>query len=864
MSFTIPVVGRLADARRVARRAVLTASSHLCRSRQAGLRDYRYGHEVRLSAHTHAPACKSILAHGPVRTSMFTLGPASHSTSVLAPARIAACAILAALALLFGSTPIRAQNLTGVVQGVVLSDDGGAPLVAARVYLEHTNLGATTDERGAFRIEGVRAGTHVVVAELIGRRVERRTVEVRPGDVVDLELRLVEQALSLPDIVVSTTREAESLRRTAATVGVVDGATLRESRAAHPSEVMGKIPGVWINVTGGEGHMTAIRQPLSTDPVYLYLEDGVPTRSTGFFNHNALYEVNLPQADGVEVVKGPSSALYGSDAIGGVVNVETRAAVASPGVEATLEGGGWLGDVAPGYGWTRFLGSGAFVAGDAGVRLDLNATRSGGWRDGTDYDRVSTTLRWDHDLSGGARVKTVAAWSRIDQQTAGSSRLTEADYEERPTRNLTPISFREVDALRLSVAYERQTAASLVSVTPFARYNTMDILPNWSLTYDPAVWETRNASLGVLLKYRRDFRPLDARLIAGLDVDWSPGEHVEHIVDPVRDGDVFTDFTVGSTIYDYAVTFLGVSPYLHAEASLVERLRLTAGLRFDHIGYDYDNRLGALDTGPHRRPASTTVRYTELSPKLGAVLEVGAGASVYTSFGRGLRAPSESQLFRQGVAENTVGLEPVKADNLELGLRGTIGTRLRYEVAAYHMTKKDDIVTFQRADDNRETQNAGETLHRGIEFGLGAELATGLTTELAWSYAKHSYEAWRPDEATDYAGREIESAPRRMGNASVRYEPSFLDGATLTAEWVHLGPYWLDADNTERYDGHDLVHLRASYTVRRGTTFYVRLNNLTDARYAESAGYSNFRGREFAPGLPRTVYAGLQLDFGRM
>src|SRR5690606_28139216 len=110
----------------------------------------------------------------------------------------------------------------------------------------------------------------------------------------------------------------------------------------HPSEIMDNIPGVWVNVTGGEGHMTAIRQPLTTDPVYLYLEDGVPTRSTGFFNHNALCESNLPQAERVEVVKGPATALYGSDAIGGVINVQTRPAVAAPGIEATLEGGGWI------------------------------------------------------------------------------------------------------------------------------------------------------------------------------------------------------------------------------------------------------------------------------------------------------------------------------------------------------------------------------------------------------------------------------------------------------------------------------------------------------------------------------------------
>ena len=83
--------------------------------------------------------------------------------------------------------------------------------------------------------------------------------------------------------------------------------------------------------------MTAIRQPITTNPVYLYLEDGIPTRSTGFFNHNALYEINVPQAGRIEVFKGPGTALYGSDAIGGIINVSTRAPSYDPSV---LGGGG--------------------------------------------------------------------------------------------------------------------------------------------------------------------------------------------------------------------------------------------------------------------------------------------------------------------------------------------------------------------------------------------------------------------------------------------------------------------------------------------------------------------------------------------
>jgi len=179
---------------------------------------------------------------------------------------------------------------------------------------------------------------------------------------------------------------------------------------------MNQVAGVWVNVTGGEGHMTAIRQPIGTDPVYLFLEDGIPSRSTGFFNHNALYEINLPQSDRIEVSKGPANALYGSDAIGGVVNVSTRAPARAPELTLSAEGGQ--------YTWGRGLVSASSSWGRTGIRADVNYTRTDGWRDATSYDRQAGTVRWDQDLGGGARVKTLATFSLIDQQTAGSSAIS--------------------------------------------------------------------------------------------------------------------------------------------------------------------------------------------------------------------------------------------------------------------------------------------------------------------------------------------------------------------------------------------------------------------------------------------------------
>lgn len=656
--------------------------------------------------------------------------------------------------------------------------------------------------------------------------------------------------LSLGEITVTGTREETPKAETPATVDSITAEQIAETRPGHPSEIMGQIPGVHVNITGGEGHTAAIRQPLTTNPVYLYLEDGIPTRSTGFFNHNALYEVNIPQAGGIEVHKGPGTALYGSDAIGGVINVLTRPAPTGTEATANLEGGG--------HGWRRMLASGGQGWESDGLRLDLNLTHTDGWRDATEYDRQSSTLRWDRFLDSGASLKTVLAVSNIDQQTAGSSRLFRNDYLNNPTINYTPISFREVQAVRFSTAYEKEEGDTLVSLTPYYRYDDMNLLPNWTLSFDPTVHDTWNHSFGALLKYRRDFVPGRTRLIAGTDLDYSPGGRFEQSLNTVKNGNIFTSYTLDQTVYDYDVTFMAAAPYLHLETSPAKRLRLSGGLRLDLASFDYENKLSVLQTGNRRRPASTTVDYSHLSPKLGATYAFREDLNGFASYRHAFRVPSENQLFRQGQAVSTVDLKPVKADSYEIGVRGKGSDWLRYELSGYYMPVRDDILTFQDTVANtRETSNAGKTLHRGIELGLGVAPGRQLSLDLAFSYAKHTYEEWSPKTGVDYADNEISTAPRLISSARLAWRPEWMAGGRLELEWERLGSYLMDDENTHEYEGYDLYNLRLNRPLGRGFELYGRLMNLGDERYATTSSFTVAKGEEFAPGLPRTLYVGL-------
>lgn len=129
---------------------------------------------------------------------------------------------------------------------------------------------------------------------------------------------------ALDAVVVSASREGGRRRQTPAAIDVISERVIEAKRPAFIGEVLNQAAGVYMPDLRNEQHMMSIRHPLTTGAAYLYMEDGLPLRPPGLFNHNALYELNLEGIDRIEVLRGPASSLYGSNAVGGAVNFFTR------------------------------------------------------------------------------------------------------------------------------------------------------------------------------------------------------------------------------------------------------------------------------------------------------------------------------------------------------------------------------------------------------------------------------------------------------------------------------------------------------------------------------------------------------------
>lgn len=669
---------------------------------------------------------------------------------------------------------------------------------------------------------------------------------------------------NIQEIVVTTTREVRYLNEMAESIGVLSEKELRDISPSHPAEALNRIAGVHINNIGGEGHMASIRQPITTAGVYLFLEDGLPTRPTGFFNHNGLYEINIPQSSRLEVIKGPASALYGSDAIGGVINVISKAPSVDSEMDINYEQGS--------DGWQRSLLSTSGGENNLAARLDFNHTASDGFRDEANYARQSLTGRVDTQLSDRTQLKVIATYSSIDQ--SGVSSLEIEDYQNNARKNFyhDDIGFREVEALRLSaeLAYEMSND-QLLTLTPFYRDNQMLMMPSWMVTYDPNIRDYEFTSYGALLKYRQRFLDNTVELIVGMDFDITPSSYREEKIEVTQTEEgIYTDYSrSGELNYHFDAKQQSLSPYIHAELQLNNQWRFNLGVRQDEFSVDYEDFLPVDPTDfSHRRPASTSIDYSNTSPKFGAIYEYSSNHQAYANYRYAFRAPTVGALFRPGSSQNSTELKPVSTVSAEIGFRGQFGNNFDYELAFYKMNTDDDIVSVIK-DASRWIVNAGETVHRGIELGMDYRVNDEWQLGLSLTRTDQSYEDFTYvffsrscfcSQQINFAGNQVGKAPEDLANVRLAYSPQKLPEFNAELEWDSVGEYFTDETNTQTYEGHNLLNLRFNYRVSDEFDIYLRGSNLTDKLYSTyTSNQVNDPDIGYRPGMPRSWFMGLRL-----
>jgi vitamin B12 transporter len=601
------------------------------------------------------------------------------------------------------------------------------------------------------------------------------------------------------DITVTATRTDQRLDEVGQAVTIIDRAIILERQTVVVSDLLAQTPGVSVTRNGGPGGFTGVRIRGAEAEQTLVLIDGVrindPSSPGGGFDFANLLSDNVER---IEVLRGPNSVPWGSQAIGGVVNVITARPTFIPSLSARAEGGsfdsahlvanaaGTLGRVAASFG-------GGYFRTD-GISSAAIGTERDGYERYAANGRVEVTLPYDLTLD----LRGYFSRGRVELDGFPAPSFTFADTAEyQKTRELIGYA-----GLRGSFLNGRFLNRAAFTVTDVDREN-----------FDPTFGADPSFTARGRIErfeYQGDLTATDwLRLVFGAESERSR----------FNDG-----FAASRTGID--------SAYGQAILKPIEALTLTAGLRHDdHRDFGGNTTFGA-----------------------NAALNLGSTV-VRASYAEGFKAPT---LFQLRSDFGNPALQPETARSYDLGIEQRLGERLSASLTYFHRRTRNQIdFTPCRADipvcaggarPFGTYDNIARTTASGVEASLDLRPAEWLTVNAAYTYV--DAENRTPGNA-DF-GRTLLRRPKSnlALNADAKTGFGLSVGGTLR----------LAGDSIDRsaigtrvqLDGYALADLRAAYSITERVELYGRVENLFDQEYQTVLGYGT-------PG--RAAFGGIRVRY---
>jgi iron complex outermembrane recepter protein len=774
--------------------------------------------------------------------------------------------------------------------GVVFDANSKEPLQGAIIKGLGTQVSAITDALGYYSVTLPQSDTLAVTytgyrtAYLPASQLNQipvpggpdyQTVAVRHS----IALQPVEQHLQA--VVITANREAALRQQAPMAIGKITPKLIEDTRPATLHELLNKVPGVVMTNLNNEQHSLSVRQPMSLNAYFLYLEDGIPIRPLGVFSNNALIETNLLAVSSIEVIKGPASSLYGPEAAGGAVNLITQRPTAVRRVQVGVQGDNW--------GYRRVQYS---LGGMLGKKWGLQgsgyvARQRKGWQDHSDMDKVSFNGHVAYHFNSHTRLYSTVAYHNYDSQTGGTVDSVAFYSKNYPASN--NFAYRKTYAFRARTTFERDWKQGQTVLTGYVRDNSLRQSPAFSIRWRPnqstAIGENNDNSFrsrGIVLQHTQRFGFLRSRLLAGVSHEASPHTFYAYrilLAAQLRPGgNSVEQFSLvaeqpDSFLVNYKALIQNTAAYAQWDALLLPRLRLSVGGRFDRMGFDFENFLDG-QTG--------TRTFQQFTPKVGLTYSLKTDIGVYANWSQGFAPPSLSAIFRRRPVPDTDGslfyynLKPAVFNNAEVGGWAAFWQQKIYvDWAVYRLTGRNELLNIRLPDNSFDYQSAGRTLHQGIELGVSAKPHSAWLLRWGGTYALHRFDefqlSFKEDDAIKNAnGKIMPNAPAWIYNAEVFYFPPWLKGFRTALEWQRLSSWYQNQINTVRYEdrtalglrGYSVLNLRIGYQWRFLEVF-TNVLNLSNELYANNVtrGNNPTDRASFTQGAPRTVSVGLMMNW---
>lgn len=678
---------------------------------------------------------------------------------------------------------------------------------------------------------------------------------------------------SLEDVVITANRGLSSKKEVPVAISKISQKTIAETKATAVYEIINKTPGVLMVNLGNEQHSMAIRQPMTTNAYYLYLEDGLPIRPLGVFNHNALLEINQFNLQGIEVVKGPVSSLYGSEAVGGVVNLLSLKPNVKPEVKIGLQGDQ--------FGYRRLQAAGGATVGEIGFHIaGLSSQQKDSWMTFSDYNKENINGRVDYAINDKTRWFGTGFYGEYYSDMSGT--VNETDFNQRSYKSTTDFTYRKSKAFRGKMVLEHDwSAKNRSSLTVFTRNNSLGQNPSYGIRWTQGQTTAKGEinsnnfkSYGAVLQNNQSIDFLDASFVWGGYLDYSPVDYNAYQIDLKAnlnpDGQTVNTYEIVAErpdvkLADYEAKIFNSAGFFQVTMKPVKKVIITTGLRYDDMSLKYTNRIDNT---------MGTKKYDQFTFKSGINYNPIIWAGFYGNYSQGFSPPGVTSIFRTkpGTGGNTgtdaefyYNLKPAEFDNYEIGgWLQLMKKKISIEYSLYYMEGKNELLNIRQPDNSTDYQSAGRTRHKGIEFALNYSPNPQWKIRAGGTTAQHTFIDFKvsdksSDPVQNLNGFEMPSAPKWSGNSEVSYYPSWLPGFRTAIEWQMVSSWFQNQVNTVKYDGYNVFNARLGYKWKE-LEWYVNAINVTDKLYAYNVSRGNTANAQpsYTAAAPRTFVFGMQ------
>jgi vitamin B12 transporter len=784
--------------------------------------------------------------------------------------------VLFFIAALWSQTTTLAAQQRLVAIGGTVKDTSGAVVPGAIVdalVAGRTVATTATGADGRYTIELTPATRHQLRVRMNGFADE--TVDLRTTSESSSRDFVLKIAGVSDTVVVTVARLPESRATTTASIDVFTSHDIEALGSSSLGDIVRMVPGLNVESNGREGAVASLFARGGESDYNLVLIDGVRVnQSGGTFDFS---RVSGAEIDRVEVVRGAQSSLYGSDAIGSVVQVITKRAAPGdpPQVMGSIEGGSfntWRGDARVLGGARRRLDyalgvtyrgtEGAFqdilpehdrfdqttVDGGIGTILGDTATLRTGLRYANAKGKAVGPIVYGSRDTGTVADTTDLSWHldfthrispRVNQQATfayyRSYRLS-ADTIADPTYRVYAILEGTPGALfpnspRLVRLLDQPTFAAFQSGGQTLASGQFLATTNFGVSDFVSTSETEFRRPA--FKYQADFNWAGGQLLSG-------GYDYERETDPLH-----PDFLVENHAY-----------FLQQRFAAMDRVFATVGARLDRNSRYSNNVSPKAGGGAFLQP---------YRPGLFS------SAKVFVNVGRGIKNPTFGELYGSAFLDGNPGLNPERARTVDAGVEATFDSQRFLGRVTYFNNAYNDQVAFKSTgpglDGKPDFINIDGSEAEGweLEGGLQKPVAGGLTASGGYALVDTKVVAFVSTSEQFQPGQPLLRRPkhaammrltysrgRGMLNFNLRYVGQRHDAAFLGLSAVPSAqfPTGRPVDITVN-PGYTLLWLGGEVRLARNASAFVRIDNLSDTTYESALGY---------PGLPRSAVGGVRFN----